>query len=691
MFLNPNDREQEFRINVIVPVSAGIIFGPLTGGLTGGLGNIVIDIYDIIREGDDTFGVTKVIGAISNFIGGWTVGYFSKRKERGISKFYKLIFSKSTWTNLIRNTIVSIMSFSLIQPFIVGYGVRYYQGVIEGEMIDGVSRENYATELFLRILFGNTFVILIFIPLILLFFEILQVIRNKRFIKIDERNKQLTINIYGNDQIVVEEVKFLEHSFVNNQWTSLELKFKSKMEKATRYTIELVSNSTIYPHLDSTVILEPGKTWTQKIFVYPSTEDMITLRVCISPDHTIRSKQKFDEDLFIDIKGRVTISKSTSFSGLMDFVEINILIVLISIIWNIFLSYRDKGSLNLNTVVSDHLDLYLTTGVIELILFIPFMIIMFQIQKPRVTEEMLMKLSHGKNTESHIYLDESNTETSYLKSRYYQSTLINLTEFFLAIFALIVFGYLFYEGRNWYLDDPFKFTETIIFISGIVGITLAYIAYGWIRNKKLAVEKSIEAYHEDEIIYKFNPLAPFREFTSSEVVVDVVNTTKLNGIRLVFHGSGIISPPMIELHLEPKENAKFKLTLTPGEQGNKELMVLMYPLFTKEGVYIPFDEAEPFNEQKISYQVHPQTLFGLTQSQSQIVQQLIVAGSFIGAAFAYANRFVKFEHGELLTQFRDLLPGLLAMQIPFFYSYFYLRNKIPFLKIKSEFEKDVAN
>ena len=459
--------------------------------------------------------------------------------------------------------------------------------------------------------------------------------------------------------------------------TPLKLRFKNVSKTAKRFKIELVSTVKSYPHLDSTPPLAPGKAWEQTFYFFPSLEKEVRFQLLIKTKQAKKFKQARGKRTIIDASARVLLKDDPVFTNLIQLLVIVASMFSIFVTWNQVLLITREG---LGAVrLPDQLRVIGFILLAELVLFFPFMFLLTKLQSSVILEEL--ELAFSENPLSYKYEKG--------KGKGFRRGAKILSRNFLKAVQLMFFagfmGLLYVLAKNGYatyLALSRNVSDKDAFFLGIGIITVTVLVFTVLPS---LFEPSTVRGSELELrgmIQRFIPISAFKEGMTSEVGIEVKNTTRARGLRIVFEGTDNVSPHQVELHAEPNEVIKFKVAITPSSRGEKSLLAIIYPLFDKDENYIDPEEAEPLQEQIISYTVLPQTRLGLTEDQVEFLKQLVGVASFVGVGIFIASKYVTIEN--VFTTLRDILPGLIVAQIPIVYVYLALKNKFMKVKVKNE-------
>ncbi|MHA1654437.1 MAG: hypothetical protein ACTSVT_10665 [Candidatus Thorarchaeota archaeon] len=171
--------------------------------------------------------------------------------------------------------------------------------------------------------------------------------------------------------------------------------------------------------------------------------------------------------------------------------------------------------------------------------------------------------------------------------------------------------------------------------------------------------------------------APFVQYRATTVTVRIRNISDTEGIRIRFHSMDHVSPSSIDLPIPPGDIAEIKAQLVPIAVGEREISIEFADLFDAEGRLIPKFEANTLAVERFRYVAREPAFGGVTASQVRLLKTvvsvataLIVGSGLIVALFGEAL-------GGLEQVVRTYIPMLVVLQVPVFYLYFALMNRLP--------------
>ncbi|MDH5403375.1 MAG: hypothetical protein OEY49_12845 [Candidatus Heimdallarchaeota archaeon] len=669
--LNPLNPDVTFNISVFIPAIAAILFGKKTGTVGAGLGGVLIEVQSVL-EGTAVASELQLagfIGALSNASGAFITGTLTeKRRLPPVSNNMKSIFKDfQNWKNIGHDTLAAVVGMSLTSSFFSSYTSQ----VTEGDII------HLGSTSFLNSFFTNGVVLILLIPPTLFIFNWLDRFLASKGITLDSEARNLNVEITDKGGVEVVETILEEKAFTQGIWTPLKVVIKNTTGRATFFDIEAVSTVKLYPNKDKTKTLEPDETWTQMFYVLPNKSKDITIRLRYAPREANKTfKEEIKDDTVIKVQGKV-VDPTSSKINMMQFSGVNFSVVGVTMVWEDFLAFASNPGKSFENFTGDWKILSLTL-LVEALILIPVLYIMYKLNLRKKFDDKL-ELAFSEDIASYDITEIKGKSMDWLIKQFnkYQRLLFPLLRFSIFIATLISIGYLGVEGYNLYQDPTYKVRNPeMIMYAGL--LTLAVWVFG-LRGMDLLKELGISqlppwVLEPGNVILEFKPLNQFQEDIPNDVLVKARNPTNNKGVRLVFQGYDIVSPPMVELHVEPNEMVNFKISVTPLEQQPRDVMVLAYPFFDENDQVIDFNEAEPFHKQEIKYDVMPQTSMGLTKDQKDKLIKGAGLGGLITTAFTLLGQIIPISDTTALIE--QNAPFFAGMQAPFVYLYMFYQNKI---------------
>lgn len=651
-------------VGLFVTATGAIIFGRGSAGAAAGLGEILQEVQKMIAGEGSALHLGTVMAAASLAIGTWLTGFLGRDEQTLPKSFSGIIFSKSQMKKLGIDTIAAIVGTSLTSNFLYVFGSQLQ----EGASLQG------GVPIFLSKFLEDALVILLFVPATLIMFDGVQLFNKKRDAILEallrKIDVQIPVNKAGVDEI---SVSLPQRSLTVGLWSPIVLKFTNTRDKVAAYSMEAVSTSKLYPHKDQSKKLQPGETWIQTFFALPSKQDSVNIRMRIIPEVKRKFKEVISEETIVEFEA-TTRSQTSLMNTLVGFSSINGVLLGGAMVWDKVLEFFADYQTFLEQLKNAS-KLMFATAAVEVLIFGGAIGGMFYKQKKKLADAPL-KLSFSNDIEDQTYQEIIESKFAKWVERY-KTKLIPLSKYTVyvaAVVTLIVFS----REAFLVLTDPSYTPENPEYVLYSIVILLVSWIFG-MRGMELLHElgimkKSPYTFKKGSVITKFQPLGQFQEGVPTSVVVIAKNPSKDNGIRIKLEGFDTISPNIVELHIAPNETSQFKIAVTPLRKEKQDILALVYPLFDKDGEYVDFNEAEPFERQEISYEVVGQTSLGVTKKQADTLKKFGGFGGMITGALLIVNQYVNIPDFEQLI--RDNAPYLAAMQAPFVYAYFTVSNRL---------------
>jgi hypothetical protein len=652
------------QIELIVPLIAVIIFGGIVGGGVGTLGYLLLVTIRQLSEGEPIdISIFEWITASGYFIAYLILEKLILIKQKKISvKDY--LFAFYTWYRFVVNIVAGSISISLIAPLTIAI----LHLIMLEESFDS------ASNLFLELSSSNFIICLTILPITLLLYDILELFRIQRESQQDSKHKILSTKVLNQGSAEIDEVYFDQHAFRVGHWTPLHIRFKHTWKASRAYEIEVVSTSRMYPHIDSSPVLKQGETWTHVVYILPLKQDLVNIKVRIIPSHTKKFKQEVKNDTILSIASPTYVKRDVLFVSVFFIIELLVFLFVFSILWSHFIYFiseilETQAIIPASTINIPWLTL-LIIGLIELIVFIPFLFIMYILQKRNLPFEAPEELAFSRDIRTHLYDTKEfalQLNINVLKSLFFLG--IALTSLSFSIYLTTL-----YREIDQIVPSGFEVIESVApLLFGFLLIIVWVITLRLVSNVYEYLNPWGARVSETNFVETVKSTSQMQISKPNTIMVRVKNVLTTPGIRIVFKGSDSISPQMVELHLEPGEVGIFKLGITPMQKGIHDILVVLYPLFDHSGEYINLDLTQPVTYQNIEYKVLGETIIGITKTQAKTLKHLLGWGSLIASTLSIANQY--FDIQELLIQWRETIPWLVTLQVPFVYLYYLFSNR----------------
>jgi hypothetical protein len=685
--LVPNHPEIQVNASIFVPAIASILFGKLIGATGAAGGQFVNSTGSNLLATSSTGGTaaaaalstldpSNFIRMIADFIGAWVVGSLTEKPNIEWDSFISRFGNMDTWSRLFSNVLGSIVGLGMVDSLLLSYSSALTSG----------ANVNEGTAAFVESFFLNSAIIVIFVPITLILYEIGDIFVQVRAHAKDKSLRKLAKVSEKEDAVTIISARLTETALTENAWTPVLIKFRTNLDQEVIYKIEAVSTANYYPAFDNTKPLKKGTIWEQKFYIMPSKQKNVDFKVRITPaiQNIGDVEQKSVPETIVSIKGKSYNPNSNS-ATLVLFSIINSIMVGASIIWNNILAFDINSTL---ASFEKSWVLVASTGGLEVIIFVPLLMIMRRRWSKADSDSLTIgfgtDLSERSQKVFHKIEDNFNQFFDYFGTKLQRSVKLFLV--FVTSVSVLMLGL---EGYRSLVDEVYsiEFGDQLLVI-GALAIVLwlgGFKGIDILKSTGILGEEKYEI-QSGSVIKKFKPANDFLANAPNEVTFTITNPSENNGIRFRFLSQDTVSPPLVEMPVPPGGSAIFKTSITPISTGLRNVMVVVYPLFDEAGNYIDENAAEPYTNQYVNFKVQSETQLGISKDQeSKLKKLLMVVGGLLAVIYSggvFAEQFLGSQ--DVFNLLKDNAPFLLALQAPFVYAYFYVQNKSKLLKDELE-------
>lgn len=456
----------------------------------------------------------------------------------------------------------------------------------------------------------------------------------------------------------------------------MKVKFKNIHDSSVIFKIEAISNAKITPTVDRTRLLEPEEIWTQMFYILPTKQKKVTVRIKISPEKEIKYKEQETDNTILEFE-TLTKNPSNAIRMLAGFSGINVGAIGVSALWKRALDILVHPQDIINFVI-DNSVFFVKALFVEASILVTFLGGTYWFEKRKREKSKALKLSFSSDLSQQKVLNKTEQKIREMIRRY--NTKIDVVLKVLLSLTTILMGAVYiYQTYQLFLSPTQNNLE--MNLNGLFWATVGIIGvmvFGLkgtdiIRQYGGISDDEAKGYSKKDVVIEFKPMNPILEDETTIVLVKIRNPTSLPGIRIAFEGLDTVSPAMLELHIDSQEIAEVKISITPQEPGNRQLMVLAYPLFDSQQRYIPADIAEPFLEQIIRYDVTKKT-FGLNKEQKETISRLGIIATAVFAVYMLVSQFLPLPEITNISSLQNQI--FLGFQAPILYAYYFINNRI---------------
>ncbi len=660
-------------LGIFIPASGAIIFGKGVGAGAAGLGSLANEFKNVLTGEpiNGLYSIGVLLNAASLSIGTLTAGLLGTPEgEDFLPKNLKqTFFGLQEWASVGRKTLGSVIGVGMTGNFLYAYGSQ----IQEGASIAG------GTVFFLQLFIRDTIVLVTTLPVMFISYDIFQMLKQRKAEILETLLKQVNWKITDSEPgLEVLSVKLPESSMIQGKWVPVLLVFRSLRDEPTAYNIEGVATTKITPMKDKTPPLKKGEKWIQSFFVLPSKQKVVNARFRILPVMKPKFRHIEAEDTIVELEAK-TRDPQGFMNTLLGFSGLNFGVAGAGVVWDKVIELVNNPDQIINSITGGA-QLVFSTIMIEVGLFIPVVLLMYR-NATKVTDEHKMKLSFSNDIEDQKIQELPEKLMNRLIERYAgKAKFVIYTA--MALGTLGGIGYLGFQGFKVFTEPGYAIANADLIAPGIAIIIGSWIVgiKGDDALRKLNLLKEEVTPGTNHFVVDFKPLAKFQQNVPNPIILTVYNPSSTPGIRVTFEGQDNISPPMLELHIKPREKAQAKIVVTPTGKDGRKILALASPLFDENEEYLDAQETEPYGKQELEFIVQGESSLGVTKDQENTIKKLGAGGVLIGSAITIVNQFLNL--GDLSTILTEQGPLLAGAQTPFVYTYFKLQNK--FEKIKQD-------
>ena len=660
-------------LGIFIPASGAIIFGKGVGAGAAGLGSLANEFKNVLTGEpiNGLYSIGVLLNAASLSIGTLTAGLLGTPEgEDFLPKNLKqTFFGLQEWASVGRKTLGSVIGVGMTGNFLYAYGSQ----IQEGASIAG------GTVFFLQLFIRDTIVLVTTLPVMFISYDIFQMLKQRKAELMETLLKQVDWKITDSEPgLEVLSVKLPESSMIQGKWVPVLLVFRSLRDEPTAYNIEGVATTKITPMKDKTPPLKKGEKWIQSFFILPSKQKVVNARFRILPVMKPKFRHVEAEDTIVELEAK-TRDPQGFMNTLLGFSGLNFGVAGAGVVWDKVIELVNNPDQIINSV-TEGAQLVFSTIMIEVGLFIPVVLLMYR-NATKVTDEHKMKLSFSNDIEDQKIQELPEKLVNRLIEKYAgKAKFVIYTA--MALGTLGGIGYLGFQGFKVFTEPGYAIANADLIAPGIAIIIGSWIVgiKGDDALRKLNLLKEEVTPGTNHFVVDFKPLAKFQQNVPNPIILTVYNPSSTPGIRVTFEGQDNISPPMLELHIKPREKAQAKIVVTPTGKDGRKILALASPLFDENEEYLDAQETEPYGKQELEFIVQGESSLGVTKDQENTIKKLGAGGVLIGGAITIVNQFLNL--GDLSTILTEQGPLLAGAQTPFVYTYFKLQNK--FEKIKQD-------
>ncbi|MDH5404791.1 MAG: hypothetical protein OEY49_19970, partial [Candidatus Heimdallarchaeota archaeon] len=241
--------------------------------------------------------------------------------------------------------------------------------------------------------------------------------------------------------------------------------------------------------------------------------------------------------------------------------------------------------------------------------------------------------------------------------------------------AMVPFNFLLYiiymdrKGEKIFENDSiliiFAISLTLLVISNIYMERADKIEEQIISQKELQYKVIRTAFTNSSIIKN----------KSTEMKITVHNPFKTKGMRIYLHSIDNVTPKSIVIpDFEPETTKQITFDYIALSKGNREIGLEFVQYSDESGNRVPAQKSKTFDQETIKLKVSGETVFGLSESQVNLIGRLITGIGAITIAISFlANAFaVTLDPNVLQTT----IPIIILLQSPVVWLVLFFNNKL---------------
>ncbi|MHA1771029.1 MAG: hypothetical protein ACTSYL_05540 [Candidatus Thorarchaeota archaeon] len=261
------------------------------------------------------------------------------------------------------------------------------------------------------------------------------------------------------------------------------------------------------------------------------------------------------------------------------------------------------------------------------------------------------------------------------------SVLVHLLNLVMLGFSVAIVYVYFMQDIDSAVRDTLAIAAGVLFILLFLSMLISTILrspFSILGSK--AHEEMISRYGptaKSKPIISINVDEPFVQYHATAVRITVRNISSSLGLRVRFHSMDHVSPSSIDLPLAPGETQAIEIQLVPIAVGEREISIEFADLFDADGNLIPKFEANTLAVERFRYIAREPAFGGITASQVRVLKTVVS----VATALIVGSGFILAFFGDALGGFDQIIktymPMLVILQVPVFYLYFALMNRLP--------------
>ncbi len=327
----PENIGTKFRPAIFLLALSAILFGPIIGMVSAGLGNLLFDLLKDSFIEMRTLDADIFVGLIANGAAGFFLGLLAHPVDLTLEKvsnkrmvIKNALHPRHLYERVFLNTLQSILLFGGLVASVIAIG---------DPIVEGTEFTTAGLGTFEAIFFWNSVFLLMTMPVLLLSYSLISYWKKMSDLKRIEQLKVLTISYLtsegkksdsGAPSVKVISARVTgETEFITNQWNSMRLDFRSQREHPVDVRCELASHDILRPdHFQ--VTLEPRKVKSVNVNVYPLKRGTANMVLTIK---VLTRSGKVDEEIRARLDYRVNTISSSYMGTLVSFALLAVTVI----------------------------------------------------------------------------------------------------------------------------------------------------------------------------------------------------------------------------------------------------------------------------------------------------------------------------------------------------------------------------
>jgi hypothetical protein len=240
---------------IFIPALASIIFGPLVGCFSAGIGSLLTDFIQVRLIEGLFIDLSHFAGFLGNALGAAMVGFLSQRLK--LDKDDRVLFSGKTWLRYLQNTLAAMLGMGLITGETTGLFTFIFR-------VDDISWHD-ANALGAEIFYYNTLFLLVTILPLQLVIGFYEKIRARRYANKLHNSKNVTLlEEPDSPPALIEKFEIIPgpgiDGLVKGEWSQIKMLIRNNTKIPMTFRLEINCEDRVNPSVTYTKLLQPQET-----------------------------------------------------------------------------------------------------------------------------------------------------------------------------------------------------------------------------------------------------------------------------------------------------------------------------------------------------------------------------------------------------------------------------------------------